>query len=1160
MAYWKVNISSQADTILSKENLTLAEVLDIENVIQDAKNGNKKLLDFLYQPIILEELIDLITTEPSDELPDNEKYRHPFIACELLTTDAIVISRHIAENEHLLDNLLAFVDQKPPLNPLLASFFSRTIVSFFTRSVHQDYYMYQYVCLRVLECMKGKEGFVKQLVAHIGTSAIMELILKMVKEADNSDMQLSISSWLYSEGLITQLIETLHPDQDPVCQYNAAQLLCDMIHDFIVDVNKPNVIVDILESTNAVKLLLEIVLSHELKETSIVAGISVLLMLLPSMSSLTNSDTMDYKVSDSDPLSVMKYGDDASEKAVETQEQNKENENGNGSDASQPWYQIESIVIREIIPYLGTLHRLLQEPLSKPGFVSKTLNGPPLGNTRLRITSLLATLIVLNHQEFINELIAHNIFQTLLDLFCSYPWNNFYHTQFENCLMYALKPVNSRKSEDNSLIKYLFIDCEVIQFVLKLWDNNKASMSSENGRRQGYMGHLIEIATVINSTLKENPFLESLLNEIDPDLLIQWNHLVQDELNPTLELQKQCLSGVHPRDAQPDEEVTTSVSGKKFSGFRTESYWESNVNLEDNLSNDTDEGMFEEMCAQKLDTSWNDDVISYDDNDDDGEADADNSDDEDMEEGGVEENFGLSGDKKRKRKEKDKKGYLSFQEDKGSESKIFVNQNAPFLGGTDTEKMNFDLSFVSAYPWKQDFDDNANSGWADFESNFGSPGADGNTNTETMNGPKNDPFAVSQTLSNLSSEQPDSFFNDNDFGNFESASFDMDKDPFSFSVKVSEKKTFNTSSTPDRPFGMFSKTSEVSESDVDKIFDFMTSARSSVPDDPSECSSVYPFKEPKSTADKVNDPSEDEAFQVSESNMKQILDSSGIDLDQNENTPGLEAESAETSESNLDKTVDTSKDKDQNLNMSSSKNAGEDSATVETVSSENPEATRSDVEDVPKTPEADKTSELPNSFLGKALKTPELMMKKFFGTPECLTHKFFRTPEPSNKAPGTLDASEVPVSSVETPESSPDKKCESSDSNCGEASKSSESHSRFLEALDAMRTLRLSMGSDVVTSNAESDLNATSRAEVAERNLVINERGEGGCVDRLADAEEHPDPKAVAFKPVSEQNLGIVGNEKPVIMNSEVNPECNLDPGDKVPLATEEMASSPKPV
>lgn len=71
------------------------------------------------------------------------------------------------------------------------------------------------------------------------------------------------------------------------------------------------------------------------------------------------------------------------------------------------------------------------------------------------------------------------------------------------------------------------------------------------------------------------------------------------------------------------------------------------------------------MCAQKLDTSWNDDVISYDDNDDDGEADADNSDDEDMEEGGVEENFGLSGDKKRKRKEKDKKGYLSFQEDKG---------------------------------------------------------------------------------------------------------------------------------------------------------------------------------------------------------------------------------------------------------------------------------------------------------------------------------------------------------------------------------------------------------------------------------------------------------------------------------------------------------------
>lgn len=63
--------------------------------------------------------------------------RYPNIACELLTSDVGVINDKLGNEEPLLESLYAFLEQPSPLNPLLASFFSKTIGNLITRKTEQ---------------------------------------------------------------------------------------------------------------------------------------------------------------------------------------------------------------------------------------------------------------------------------------------------------------------------------------------------------------------------------------------------------------------------------------------------------------------------------------------------------------------------------------------------------------------------------------------------------------------------------------------------------------------------------------------------------------------------------------------------------------------------------------------------------------------------------------------------------------------------------------------------------------------------------------------------------------------------------------------------------------------------------------------------------------
>ena len=59
--------------------------------------------------------------------------RYPNTACELLTSDVQQITDALAGTEELVLKLYSFLEGEKPLNPLLASFFSKTMGILITR-------------------------------------------------------------------------------------------------------------------------------------------------------------------------------------------------------------------------------------------------------------------------------------------------------------------------------------------------------------------------------------------------------------------------------------------------------------------------------------------------------------------------------------------------------------------------------------------------------------------------------------------------------------------------------------------------------------------------------------------------------------------------------------------------------------------------------------------------------------------------------------------------------------------------------------------------------------------------------------------------------------------------------------------------------------------
>ena len=220
--FWRfggyANIST-IDTILDKPDFQLEDLLDESDLIQELKQHNTKLLEYLRQDSVLAKLLDYVvkpTLEPfenpaddhedddaakkgrslglpfgrprassratSDGTDDDEvekkRNRYAYVAAEVLSSDNWSIYESLMENRELLANFWSFLTRPAPLDPLQASYFTKVNESLFDKKTHD-----------MLQLLRSLDGAVPNMLRHVDCPMIMDLLLKIISLERTEDGQ-----------------------------------------------------------------------------------------------------------------------------------------------------------------------------------------------------------------------------------------------------------------------------------------------------------------------------------------------------------------------------------------------------------------------------------------------------------------------------------------------------------------------------------------------------------------------------------------------------------------------------------------------------------------------------------------------------------------------------------------------------------------------------------------------------------------------------------------------------------------------------------------------------------------------------------------------------------------------------------------------------------
>ncbi|CAG2174224.1 unnamed protein product [Oppiella nova] len=556
---------SQIDALLDKETVSLQELMDEEDILQECKSQNQKLIQFITRGSVVEEMVTMITSEPPMDVNERMRYKYANIACEIMTSDVNVIIDALVSDDSMLSKLYGFVDREGPLNPLLSSFFSKVMGLLFVKKTEV-----------VFEFLKSKD-LISLLLTHIETSAVMDLILKLIVSVDNLDLRKTIIDWLHENDLIKKLLFILKTDCLPQRHINAAQLICDIIktsrehQSLLQDKADKDLLLESLESTETVSQLLDHIFTTR-TESSLVSGLSIIQSLLEYKRHCMNINTQH--------IPTLQTNVQNSEFEGMPQCYGQQMQNLNGCQQPTPLdterlTQCIRQVEAAILPRLHEFSSLLENPpQQQPIITTVGVIEKPLGATRLEVAHLITALLNTNNQQISDKLLQMNTLPLLVNLFFEYPWNNFLHKQVEHTIACIVN--NNCNSESNgnelppdcdqpitstnnvsALVKQLLTQCQLIERICDSFDDNNSSNNENQTEAKpiytpppGYQGHLVIIANLITNKCSTD-LLQQLLSA---ETFEKWKTFVEQILSKINTTLNTPLVNEMPHSVAMDEE------------------------------------------------------------------------------------------------------------------------------------------------------------------------------------------------------------------------------------------------------------------------------------------------------------------------------------------------------------------------------------------------------------------------------------------------------------------------------------------------------------------------------------------------------------------------------------------------------------------------------
>ncbi|KAL0542625.1 hypothetical protein IC582_017697 [Cucumis melo] len=466
--FWRMaglSTASPVETILDKENFTLDELLDEDEIIQECKALNSRLINFLRERTQIEQLIRYIVEEAPEEAEKKRSFKFPFIACEIFTCEVDIILKALVEDEELMNLLFSFLEPKPSHSTLLAGYFSKVVICLLLRKT-----------IPFMKYVQEHEAIVKKLVDLIGITSIMEVLIRLLGADEHLYSSYTESmKWIEETDVLEMIVDKFSSSDCSEVHSNAAETLCA-----ITRFAPPGLLAKI-SSPSFVGRLFRHALEDSRPTSVLINSLSVCISLLDPRR-LTAGTAYSYN-----------------------------RQMTHGSTVSATMETVEGM-----LESLGRLLKLLD--VSSSDKILVTTYGklqPPLGKHRLKIVEFISVLLTVGSKAA-EELINLGAIKRILDLFFEYPYNNFLHHHVENIVVSCLESKNS------SLVLHLLNECNLVGKILNAEkhftlpvDANKPTVPAE-GRsppRIGNIGHLTHISNKLVQLANNSSEIQSHLQE-----------------------------------------------------------------------------------------------------------------------------------------------------------------------------------------------------------------------------------------------------------------------------------------------------------------------------------------------------------------------------------------------------------------------------------------------------------------------------------------------------------------------------------------------------------------------------------------------------------------------------------------------------------------------
>lgn len=207
--FWRfggyANIST-LDSILDKPDVTLEELLDESDLIQELKAQNAKLIDFLRDESVLERLLNFVlapkpersaTDEPQTEEAKSEKggffkarskvrsksregdseqdnqeqkrTKYAYVSCEILSSEVYSIYEALLDKPQLLRNFWQYIKAAPVLDPVQAGYFTKVNEALLEKKTED-----------MIAFVKTLDNVVPDMMQHVDCPMVMDLLLKLI--------------------------------------------------------------------------------------------------------------------------------------------------------------------------------------------------------------------------------------------------------------------------------------------------------------------------------------------------------------------------------------------------------------------------------------------------------------------------------------------------------------------------------------------------------------------------------------------------------------------------------------------------------------------------------------------------------------------------------------------------------------------------------------------------------------------------------------------------------------------------------------------------------------------------------------------------------------------------------------------------------------------